>query len=95
MFLNMDYGCYRDATVDYGVQDGGWGWGTVLFDFDLDGYLDLALTNGIKYCDFLGFHNFETTDAESVDLCARYNVSCTGLAPKTNRLWRNAGAFGS
>ena len=29
-----------------GVQDGGWGWGVVAFDFDHDGRLDIAENNG-------------------------------------------------
>ncbi len=40
---------YRDATVEAGTQDAGWAWGSALFDADLDGDLDLAVTNGYDF----------------------------------------------
>jgi hypothetical protein len=39
---------FADAT-DSGVRDGGWGWGATEIDFDNDGALDLAMTNGINF----------------------------------------------
>lgn len=39
---------FADAT-DSGVRDGGWGWGATDIDFDNDGWLDLAMTNGIDF----------------------------------------------
>ncbi|MFT7668457.1 MAG: hypothetical protein ACI8X5_001150 [Planctomycetota bacterium] len=39
---------FTDAT-DLGVRDGGWGWGATDIDFDNDGRLDIAMTNGIKF----------------------------------------------
>lgn len=37
---------FVDATDAAGVREGGWAWGTAMFDHDNDGDLDLALTNG-------------------------------------------------
>ncbi|MEM7153126.1 MAG: CRTAC1 family protein [Myxococcota bacterium] len=37
---------FYDATDDVGVRFGDWGWGTSLFDADLDGSLDLILGSG-------------------------------------------------
>lgn len=40
---------YVDATRDARVQDAGWAWGSALFDADLDGDLDLVVTNGYDF----------------------------------------------
>lgn len=37
---------YTEIAAELGVQNMGWGWGTVFADFDRDGWLDLAATNG-------------------------------------------------
>lgn len=44
---------FSDQTGDAatGLRDGGWGWGTAFFDYDLDGDLDLVMTNGVDYPD--------------------------------------------
>jgi hypothetical protein len=44
---------FTDETGDAqtGLRDGGWGWGAALFDYDLDGDLDLVMTNGVDYPD--------------------------------------------
>lgn len=39
---------FTDATSS-GVRDGGWGWGATDIDFDNDGLLDIAMTNGIDF----------------------------------------------
>lgn len=36
----------EEISRQSGVDDGGWGWGAVFRDFDQDGWLDLAETNG-------------------------------------------------
>jgi hypothetical protein len=46
LYLNDGNGVLQDATVGAGVQDGGWGWGACLADFNLDGRLDIFHTNG-------------------------------------------------
>jgi hypothetical protein len=37
---------FVDVSLDAGVDDTGWGWGTTFLDVDNDGWLDLAATNG-------------------------------------------------
>ena len=44
MYRNEGDGSFTDATL--GIADGGWGWGACAADFDNDGALDIAQTNG-------------------------------------------------
>ncbi len=37
---------FTEVSESLGIEDGGWGWGCTFFDADLDGYIDLAATNG-------------------------------------------------
>ena len=46
LYLGDGQGGYRDATDEYAVRDGFWGWGTAALDFDNDGYRDLVMANG-------------------------------------------------
>ncbi|MFT6400666.1 MAG: hypothetical protein ACJAYU_005444, partial [Bradymonadia bacterium] len=46
LYLNNGAGQFKDCTTEYGVQDGGWGWGPSMFDADLDGDLDIGMTGG-------------------------------------------------
>lgn len=39
-------GSFTDRATDTGVWQGYWGWGTLINDFDHDGHLDIAETNG-------------------------------------------------
>jgi hypothetical protein len=42
-------GTFRDRTVEFGLANSGWrgtGFGTLMGDFNLDGWLDLAVVNG-------------------------------------------------
>ena len=39
----------QTGTKEEGVRDGHWGWGTAFIDFDNDGDLDIALTNGLEF----------------------------------------------
>jgi hypothetical protein len=48
MYYGDGQGTFTDAT-DLGVRDGGWGWGATNIDFDNDGLLDLAMTNGVRF----------------------------------------------
>ena len=42
---------FTDQTDFAGVREGGWGWGTTWLDYDNDGDLDLAMTNGFDVGD--------------------------------------------
>jgi hypothetical protein len=46
MYRNDGDRTFTDVTDVLGVREGGWGWGAVFFDADLDGDLDLALAAG-------------------------------------------------
>lgn len=45
LYLGNGDGTFTDGT-DNGVRDGSWGWGSAFIDYDNDGDLDLAMTNG-------------------------------------------------
>ncbi len=49
LLLNQGDGEFRDAAVEYGVQDGGWGWAAELRDFDNSGQLDLLHADENRY----------------------------------------------
>ncbi len=51
LYINEGGTQFRDATDEYGVRDGGWGWGASFLDYDNDGDLDLAMTNGMRLAD--------------------------------------------
>lgn len=52
LYLNRGNRTFEDATETAGVRDAGWAWGTTMFDYDNDGDLDLAATNGWPAADF-------------------------------------------
>lgn len=47
LYINLDNHRYRESATESGVDDGGFGWATVAADFDHDGDIDLAETNGV------------------------------------------------
>jgi hypothetical protein len=63
---------FTDDT-DSGVRDGGWGWGTTGIDFDNDGALDLAMTNGIR------FDNMPAAAAFEHDVSKLWRRTSTGF----------------
>lgn len=46
LYLNNGDLTFRDATDEFGLRDGGWGWGAAIEDFDNSGQLSVAMTNG-------------------------------------------------
>ena len=46
LYINLGGHLFDPQTSASGVMDGGWGWGTEALDFDHDGWVDLAETNG-------------------------------------------------
>ncbi len=49
MHLNQGNGHFSDIVYLSGLANSDWSWGTLLVDFDQDGYKDLAVTNGYLY----------------------------------------------
>ena len=49
LYRNEGGRVFSDATDEAGVRDGSWGWGAGFLDYDNDGDLDLAMTNGIDF----------------------------------------------
>ena len=47
LYLNSPNRQFAEVSAQAGVKDTGWAWGGVLFDYDNDGWLDLAVTNGM------------------------------------------------
>ena len=46
LYVNNGLGTFFDDTVGAGLDDGGWGWGACMEDFDNDGDLDIFHVNG-------------------------------------------------
>lgn len=46
LYINKGDHVFTESGVAAGVVDGGWGWGSVAVDFDHDGRVDIAHTNG-------------------------------------------------
>ena len=51
LFRNIGGRQFIDVTDDAGVRDGFWGWAAVALDYDNDGDLDLAMSNGVLFPD--------------------------------------------
>ena len=47
LYINRGDRTFDNVTVDAGVADGGFGWAASAFDFDNDGDVDIAHTNGM------------------------------------------------
>ena len=48
LYLGNGDGTFADGTDEFGVRDGGWGWGAAAGDLDNDGALDIVMTNGFE-----------------------------------------------
>lgn len=46
LYLGRNDGSFVESTEDLGVADGGWGWGALMVDADLDGRTDIIEANG-------------------------------------------------
>ncbi len=46
LYINDGGNIYNEQSVSAGVNNGGWGWGTVAVDVDHDGLIDIVETNG-------------------------------------------------
>ncbi len=57
LYRNLGDRRFEDATDAIGVRRGGWGWGAAFFDADLDGDLDLTMTNGFDEPGVDGFRD--------------------------------------
>lgn len=54
LYFNKGGDVFREMALHCGVSAGGWGWGTVAADMDLDGWLDIVETNGWANSSFDG-----------------------------------------
>ncbi len=64
LYLNRGDGTFAEIATDAKVKRGGWGWGAVAIDHDLDGRLDIAATGGWNEANGEGFP--EWADQRSV-----------------------------
>lgn len=46
LYMNQGADTYQEIASTVGVDSGHWGWGTIIVDFNHDGWLDIAETNG-------------------------------------------------
>lgn len=46
LYMNMGSNTFDEVSVQAGVNDGGWGWGTVAVDLDNNGFVDIVEVNG-------------------------------------------------
>jgi len=46
LLLGQPDGTFRDESLAAGLSPGGWSWGSILFDWDNDGYADAFVPNG-------------------------------------------------
>lgn len=66
LYINKGNRLFEDQTDQWGLRDGGWGWGTVFFDYDNDGDPDLFMENGWE-------GDVSQADCEPVQIpCKRY-----------------------
>ena len=56
-------GAFEDVTLQAGVIDGGWGWGSCFVDLDNDGNLDIYHTNGWTRTGYAGDFSEDTSRA--------------------------------
>ena len=47
LYMNDGQRLFTDITSKAGVKDAGWAWGGILFDYDNDGNVDMAICNGM------------------------------------------------
>ena len=57
LYVNLGNDTFS-APQAHGARDGGWGWGVAALDFDHDGFIDLAETNGWDEADFYGENSY-------------------------------------
>jgi hypothetical protein len=46
LYINLGNNTYQEVALSAGVDDGGWGWGTVAVDLDHDTWVDIVEVNG-------------------------------------------------
>ncbi|HHN77274.1 MAG TPA: CRTAC1 family protein [Phycisphaerales bacterium] len=81
LYINRG-GFFEERSHAAGVNGGGWGWGTDAVDFDHDGWLDIAATNGFPppfdHDPTTIWLNTRDPDGVFVDVTAAVGVSDTG-----------------
>jgi len=79
LYLNDGEGLYKDATKEFFINEGYVSYGANFADFDLDGYLDLYLTNVGENILYKNEHGNFFTDVTSA-YGAELSGYCTGSA---------------
>ncbi len=80
LYKNIANHVYSEIARIGGVQDGGWGWGTVAVDLNHDGWTDLVENNGWSTIEFVNepmyvFLNDGTTGFHFIDAGAQIGLS--------------------
>lgn len=90
LFRNLGGRRFDDATMQAGVQNGGWGWGAAFIDFNNDGFLDVIETSGIDFPTTTTDDYFRANtlhlwknlgaghNGETVEVSASYGLNGTG-----------------
>ncbi len=76
LFINQGNGSFREAAADYGLADSSYSTQAVFLDYDLDGDLDMYLTN----------YRFNGPNANSI-----FPKDLSGRSPANDKLYRNDG----
>ncbi len=57
LYYNLGEHSWQNEAAAAGVADGGWGWGALTVDLDLDGWLDIVEVNGWHFSGFEVYTN--------------------------------------
>jgi hypothetical protein len=82
LYMNQGNHTFVETSIACGVNDGGWGWGTVAVDLNHDGWLDLVETNG--WYEPNGYNQYEWLNEPSYVFLNKGNGTFTECAQDLN-----------